>query len=242
MSFTINLERFSGPYTLLLDMIEDRKLSITEVSLARITDDYIAYVKTIEDESYGDISQFVVVAATLMLIKVKSLLPGIFYTEDEEAQVHDLEKKLELHAVVRKASKHIAKTFGKSVLYEGKRASLTAPVFSPSPMFAITTLHSIVILMKAALERVEKIKTHAVVQTLRLEDVMETLQSRLSQIATTSFKALVGSTTDSIEKKKEEIIVTFLALLELVKGGVLFATQHDGDIHVTNRSVSEERV
>jgi segregation and condensation protein A len=96
MEFTVKLDRYEGPYTKLLDLIVEKKLSITEVSLASIADDYIAYIKSLAETHAVDVSQFVLVASTLMLMKAKSLLPGVVYTEEEEKQVHDLESKLEM--------------------------------------------------------------------------------------------------------------------------------------------------
>ena len=125
--FKVTTERFSGPYTRLLEMIEERKLSITEVSLSSVADEYISYVQNLDKKDYLDISAFVVVAATLMLIKVKSLLPGIAYTETEEKQIHELETKLALHSTCficllcpyrlsRKVTKHLTR------LWNGRRS------------------------------------------------------------------------------------------------------------------------
>jgi chromatin segregation and condensation protein Rec8/ScpA/Scc1 (kleisin family) len=60
MEFTLKLDRFEGPYTKLLDLIESRKLSITEISLVDVADDYIAYIKTLDQKNIVDISQFIV--------------------------------------------------------------------------------------------------------------------------------------------------------------------------------------
>ena len=63
MEFTLKLDRFEGPYTKLLDLIESKKLSITEISLAAVADDYIAYIKTLDQKNVIDISQFILVAS-----------------------------------------------------------------------------------------------------------------------------------------------------------------------------------
>ena len=68
MEFNVKLERYEGPYTKLLDLIEGRKLSITEISLVTVADDYIAYIKSLDQRNIIDISQFIVVASTLMLM------------------------------------------------------------------------------------------------------------------------------------------------------------------------------
>ena len=117
--FNVNLERFSGPYFKLIEMIEERKLSINEFSLSQITDDYILYIKELEnkgEKDIVDISQFISVASTLMLIKAKSLFPNIEFTEEEKKEVDNLEKKLELYKIMMNASKGINKTYDKKPL------------------------------------------------------------------------------------------------------------------------------
>jgi len=227
--FKITLERFSGPYTRLLEMIEERKLSITEISLSAVADDYIAYVQSLDKKNYLDISSFVVVAATLMLIKVKSLLPGIAYTETEEKQIHELESKLALHQTLRKGMKVIDQRFGKIVLHARSRSKLQDPVFTPSETLSKETMYSIALLMRAAFERIDRVKSHVVSLVVRLEDVINNLTNRIREVSTMKLSdlAIQGGT---FEQKKKTLIVSFLAILELVKIGTVSATQEDNDI------------
>lgn len=227
--FKITTERFSGPYIRLLEMIEERKLSITEVSLSSVADEYIAYVQSLDKKDYLDISSFVVVAATLMLIKVKSLLPGIAYTETEEKQIHELEKKLALHQSLRDAMKIIDKRFGKVILHTHSRSKLQDPVFTPTVSLTRDTLYSIAMLMKAAFERVDRVKSHIVSVVVRLEDVISNLSKRISEVSSMKLSEM-ASVHGTIEEKKKTLIVSFLAILELVKIGTLNATQEDNDI------------
>ena len=100
MTFTVKQNKFEGPYHKLLELIEARKLLISEFSLAEIADDYISYIQSIEEKEKGDMSQFIVVASTLMLIKAKSLLPSIEYTNEEKKDISELESKLRLYKVL----------------------------------------------------------------------------------------------------------------------------------------------
>ena len=86
-SFTIQTDVFEGPFSTLLELIEKHKLSINEVSLSGITDEYIAHVKDIEGVGMEELSQFIVVAATLMLIKSRTLLPGLSVSDEEESEM-----------------------------------------------------------------------------------------------------------------------------------------------------------
>ena len=72
MEFHVTLDRYEGPYNKLLELIEGKKLSITEISLVLIADEYIAYIKTLDNKNVIDISQFIVVASTLILMKKRS--------------------------------------------------------------------------------------------------------------------------------------------------------------------------
>jgi len=83
-SFAIKTEVFEGPMDLLLDLVEKRKLLINDISLAEVTDEYMRHVATMQEASLPGTAQFVQMAATLLLIKSKSLLPVLELTEDEE--------------------------------------------------------------------------------------------------------------------------------------------------------------
>lgn len=115
--FEVTLDRFSGPYFKLLELIEERKLSINEFSLAEVTDKYLTFIKSLDKETSKniiDISQFITVAATLMLIKAKSLFPNIVLNEEEQTSITNLEKKLALYKSMSEASKVINKLYFKS--------------------------------------------------------------------------------------------------------------------------------
>jgi segregation and condensation protein A len=141
--FVIKQGRFEGPYVKLLEMIEDRKMSISEISLSQIADDYIAYVKSLEQINNLDLSQFIVIAATLMLIKAKSLLPSIEYTKEEKEQVGDLENKLEIYRIIKEGEKNIKSKWQKTTLYNRSRTILKEKVFSPDKSFTKENLFSV---------------------------------------------------------------------------------------------------
>ena len=84
MGFEIQHEQFKGPFELLLNLIEERKLLINEVSLSKVTDDFITYLQQQEKFPMGESAHFILVAATLILIKSKSLLPTLELTSEEQ--------------------------------------------------------------------------------------------------------------------------------------------------------------
>ncbi|MCX8500308.1 MAG: segregation/condensation protein A [Alphaproteobacteria bacterium] len=110
-TFIIKQGRFEGPYMKLLEMIENRKLSISEISLSQVADDYIAFIQSLKNNNYDirpeDLSQFVLIASTLMLIKARSLLPDIKLELSEEKEISQLEHKLELLKLLKLAENNI---------------------------------------------------------------------------------------------------------------------------------------
>lgn len=234
MEFTVKLDRYEGPYTKLLDLIVEKKLSITEVSLASIADDYIAYVKSLAETHAVDVSQFVLVASTLMLMKAKSLLPGVVYTEEEEKQVHDLESKLEMFMILSRGCLLVQERYGKAQLYRRPRMNFRGgSVFVPDARISVTTLQSIALLTVASFKPPERLMKIAVEQVLRIETVIENLITRVQNIGGLTLSTLATG-AETFEQKKKLLIVNFIALLELVRSGALSADQSEsgGDIHI----------
>jgi segregation and condensation protein A len=236
MEFTLKLDRFEGPYTKLLDLIESRKLSITEISLVDVADDYIAYIKTLDQKNIVDISQFIVVASTLMLMKAKSLLPGVVYTEEEEKQVHDLEYKLELYALLTSGGSKIRSLYGKRVLYSRSHTKTSdVTFFIPDKRVTKEFLQSIVSLTLMSFMTPKSLVKVAVEQAMRIENVIEKLLERVKTVQSVSLKTVTGS-AGTEEEQKKLLIVNFIALLELLRVGSLHASQNadGGDITISS--------
>lgn len=228
MEFTVKLDRYEGPYTKLLELIEQRKLSITEISLVSVADDYIAYIKTLEQKNLIDISQFIVVASTLILMKAKSLLPGVVYTDEEEKQVHDLEQKLELYALLTSLSSKIRSLYAKNILYAREHAShKDTTIFVPDSRVDVKMLQSIALLTLATFVTPKVLVRVAVEQALRIENVIEKLLERVKTMHSVTLQSLAGNAT-TFEEHKKLLIVNFIALLELLRSGGISAEQHDG--------------
>ena len=234
MEFTVKLDRFEGPYTKLLELIDSRKLSITELSLASVADEYIAYIKTLDQKDVLDISQFIVVASTLMLMKAKSLLPGVVYTEEEEKQVHDLEFKLELYALLVKASANVRQVYAKNTLYGRPHVQQkNVQVFVPDIRVTPTFLQSVMSLTLKSFIVPKALVKVAVEQALRIENVIEKLLDRIKNAQSVSLSSLAEN-TGSKEEQKKVLIVNFIALLELLRTGAINVEQHvdGGDITI----------
>lgn len=237
-AFTIKQGRFEGPYTKILDLIESRKLSISEVSLSQIADEYIAYVKNLQTVDALDMSQFILVASTLMLIKAKSLLPTLSYTEEEKEQVSDLEKKLELYKALQDCEKKIKNIWESNIAFNRKKTVIKEKIFSPGFMFTKENLYTIALATIAKLPNFEKLKNVAVRQMVKLEEVIEKMINRIQDSMTSLKEFAKGVTGDSMNMKeiRKNIVVSFLALLELLKQGVVDAEQEGNDIRILQKS------
>lgn len=240
MEFTIKLDRYEGPYTKLLELISTRKLSITEINLASVADEYIAYIQSLDKKDIVDISQFIVVASTLMLMKAKSLLPGVTYTEEEEKQVHDLEHKLELYGLLTEASSKIKNVYGKQQLFTRPHIiQKNLVIFVPDERVTSTLLQSIISLTLRSFVVPKVLINIAVEQAMRLETVIENLMKRIQGAQTVSLRSLAENASTKEEQKKF-LIVNFVALLELLRTGSISAEQHSdgGDITIVGAQPS----
>jgi segregation and condensation protein A len=234
MEFTVKLERFEGPYTKLLELIESRKLSITEISLVSVADDYIAYIKTLDQKNLVDISQFIVVASTLMLMKAKSLLPGLVYTEEEEKQVEDLERKLELYALLNDAQRHTREIYLKTPLFgRHYKTNKDLTLFVPDPRVTKDLLLSIASMTLMTFTEPKALVKVAVEKALRMENIIESLLLRVQSAQSVSLRSLADGAT-TLQERKKLLIVNFIAILELLRSGSLAASQDAaGDIMIS---------
>ncbi len=110
MEYQFKLEQFEGPLELLLSLIEDEKLDITSISLAKVTDQYLAYIENEDQLPPDEVADFLVIAARLIYIKSKYLLPALEVAEDDEG---DLEAQLKIYREYYNASKKIMTMLGK---------------------------------------------------------------------------------------------------------------------------------
>lgn len=232
-AFSIKTDSYEGPFEVLLDLIEARKLLVNDLALANITEDFIQHVRAQTTFPVEETANFIQIAATLLLIKSKSLIPDLALTEDENADVEDLKRRLAAYEKVREASRELSRIFGKHMMV---RAGERPPevVFAPSRDLSTSALAEALARVLAAREVVEELPEARVKPLVTIEEMMDRLAKRV-QKATLSFKDFAGSV-----KERIEVIVSFLALLELVKQGVVAAEQFGtyGDIRISHTSAT----
>src|ERR1700722_4197493 len=93
-SFSVRTPLYEGPLELLLDLIEKRKLLVNDISLAAVTEEYVSHVRAQTTFPVEAVANFIQIAATLILIKSKSLIPNLSLTEEEQTDINDLEERL----------------------------------------------------------------------------------------------------------------------------------------------------
>lgn len=238
VSYTIKQQHYEGPLEVLLELIEKRKLFINDISLAQVTDDYIAYIQGMETKDLGDISSFILIASTLLLIKSKSLLPSLTLTEEETADTEDLERRLKAYSLIKNQSLILKEKFGSEPTFTRshiERINVFAPHSSITTNRMIETLRNIL----ARIPKTETIPQATLKKVVSLEEMIDTLSRRVTEKLKMTFKDF------SAEHKGEKVnvIVSFLALLELVKQGVVEANQHNHttDIHIETKNVGTPR-
>lgn len=216
--FTVATPIFAGPLEALLNMIEERKMSISDVSLAEVTDGYLAYVEKLSELPLGETAQFILVASTLLLIKSRTLLPTLELSDDERESVKELERRLARYALIRKSAKLLRGEWGKSPLLLANRAPRRTPVFIPGST-ALSGIASVALRLVSILPKSETMGQVVAAPMLALEDVIENMRTRLVTAMHASFRELTKS------RDRNEVIVYFLATLELVRAGSASVTQ-----------------
>lgn len=217
-SFNIKAPAFEGPLETLLNLIEARKLSISEISLAEVCDAYLAHIEQLPEMPLGETAQFILLASTLLLIKSRTLLPMLDLSSDERESVEELERRLARLALVRKSARLLRRSWGKASLLLAASAPARPPIFSPGE----TSTAKIIAAAQHILEMLPKpaaLAKAAVAPIIALEDVIRDVHERL----TSALRARFSELTKSFDRN--ETIVYFLAMLELVRAGSASATQ-----------------
>ncbi len=218
--FSIKTEQFEGPLELLIELVEKRKLLINDISLAEVTDEYMARVSDMQEKSLPNTAQFITLAATLLLIKSKSLLPVLDLTEEEEANIEDLEERLRRYQLYRNAAADITHMFGSGYQFESQYTPKKQPVFTPDTYCNMQSLDEALTDVLQNLPVATKKPKVQVRPTISIEEMIDRLKDRVTKQMSTRF-----SDIRKHETEHKNVIVGFLAILELVKQGDVLVLQ-----------------
>ncbi len=223
--YEVKTQHYAGPLGKLLELIESRQLEITQISLAEVTADFLRYVKDLGAKTEpGIVADFLVVAAKLVLIKSKVLLPMLELTKEEEEDIKDLEGRLKIYREFKLAAGHMKKLWDKNKIAHGREllSSISDQgVFYPPADLKVSDLVHAVNSLAAALQSLIP-ETQTVKQAVvSIEQKMEELLNRFKDTGEQSFHGLAR------EKSRKEVIVLFLAILHLLKDRIVQARQSE---------------
>ncbi len=230
-SYKISTEVFEGPLELLLSLIEKRKLLINDISLATVSEDYLKYIEQHPEFPMAETAQFILTGSTLLLIKSKSLLPVLSLTTDEQDSIADLEMRLKALDVFKTRGRDIANSFGHTPLFSGRRVHRTLNVFSPlKDTTQDNMLRSIESVLNNLPEQKQALTEQTVQRVVSLEEMIDRLTRRVNEGMRISFRQFATNAPEG----KVNMIVSFLAMLELVHQGIIRVEQESrcGDIHM----------
>ena len=241
-AFQVHLDNFDGPFDLLLQLISRHKMDITEIALSAVTDEFIAYIRSLEASGEGwkldQATEFLVVAATLLDLKAARLLPSGEVEDEEDLALLEARDILFARLLQYRAFKEIAasfslqmdlaeKSFPRSVSLDPALATLLPEVLigvGPDRFAAIA--QRVLTPKKAPVVSIEHLHMALVSVAEESKHVVESLRSH----RTMSFRALIAQAENTLV-----VVARFLALLDLYRQGVLRFEQVValGDLQIT---------
>jgi segregation and condensation protein A len=188
----------------------------------------------------AEIASFVVVASTLILIKSKSLLPNLNLTLEEEGDIKNLEDRLKLFELYSRLANNIKNNFGKSIIYAQLERKNEVLVFLPDEQI---TTSSMMTFARGALGKIPQkvfLPNVEVKKVISLEEMIDKLTERIENSLKFNFKEFAGKA--ETREERVVVIVGFLAMLELVRQGILSVAQENNfeDIIIEKQEIIVE--
>lgn len=217
------LEQFEGPLSLLLKLIEKEEMDITQISLANVADQYVTYIRQAKNINPDEMADFLVVAARLLLIKSKALLPYLYPEEEED--IEELEHQLRMYKEFIEASKKIDKMLDKKHFmfareFNRKVVMANSGAFSPPKKLTKEEMGSVFEEFLDRIKPAEKLEEETLDHKINIEDKIFDIQDMLLNRIKVSFDKVM-----KLAKNKTEIVVSFLAILELMRQREVVLTQ-----------------
>ena len=240
--FAVSLGNFEGPFDLLLSLISKHQLDITEISLSKVTDEFISYLKGLdEDEELEQASEFLVIAATLLDLKIASLLPRGQVVDAEDVALFEARDLLFARLLQYRAFKEISSWFATALALEARRipreVRLEDRFRDRKPELVWTmSLEEFSMLAQETLTPREIPSvglTHLHAPRVSIREQASEVVRLLRMGKPMTFRQLIGSLTD-----RGVVVARFLAILELYRLAALSFEQESplGDLTLTWRN------
>lgn len=229
----IKVADFEGPFDLLLHLIKKNKMDIYNIEIYKITNQYLRYLDEMKEMNLEITSEFIVIAATLIEIKSKSLLPKV-KVEDENEE--DIENKLKLRLIEYKQIKAVSSFFKERHINSGEIYSKKPEIIEieeekapkcNEDIFKNLTLIDLYNIYNNILDtyhnkqnNINVVQRKIYTDKYKVEDKMKELLDRFNNANVIEFRSIIKES-----ESKLETVVTFLALLELIKLRVIIAYQ-----------------
>jgi segregation and condensation protein A len=236
--FTVHLEIFEGPFDLLLSLIAKRQLDVTLVALSQVTDEFLAHIRARGDDwDLDQASGFLVIAATLLDLKVARLLPSADVEDEEDLALLEARDLLFARLLQYRAFKQMAALLAQRFADEGRRYPRQVPMepaftaLLPEVLLGVTPEQFAAAAAQAMTPRprpaVALDHLHAPKVSVREQAVV--LATRLREAGSASFRGLTGDAGSVLV-----VVARFLALLELYREGAVAFDQVTplGDLHI----------
>lgn len=212
MSTEINIEQFSGPLDFLLQLIEKEKLNINEIALSKVTEQFFEYLDKLENDNPEELADFLVVATKLVYIKSCTILPEI--TSDDE-DMNNLAEQLKMYKKYIDASKNIQKIWEKNLLGYGRtEPRIKTDVFVLPQNSNQDNLRESFLKLLKNLKPINPLPKVSINRAVTVKQKLKSIYDLLKSKNKLKFSDLLTDT-----KNKTDVIISFLAILELVKSG-----------------------
>ncbi len=241
-SILYKLDNFEGPLDLLLTLIQKNKVSIYDIPIVEITDQYLEAIDGIEESSLDNTGDFIVMAAQLLYIKSKMLLPKNDEEEEEDPR-EELAQRLLEYQKYKEASKELRKSeFSSKYMVFRDEEEIKFPIPEYNRHHEVSALIDAFNSILARRIRKEKPTKRAFTgivgrEKVSVDDMVEKICKRLHKSGRIQFKLLFRE-----EDSKPELIATFLAVLEMIKLNRLYADYNENTKDFVLFSRKAERV
>lgn len=225
----IKIDNFEGPFDLLLHLIKKNQMNIYNVEIYKVTNQYLQYLDKMKEMDLDITSEFIVIAATLIEIKSKTLLPKVKKEEDEEDE-EDIEKKLLEKLILYKKIKESTNFFRErysdlgsiytkkpEIIEEVKTETKNEDILKNVTLLDLYNIfNNLLEIYRNKQNKANVIEKKIYVDKYKVEDKLEFLTGKIQSGVVVEFDDLIAECECKIE-----CVVTFLALLELIKQKVV---------------------